>query len=111
MAGTEDTPARVAVEAHLRATCIRWGWSGYGDFREWWPTHLEHLLSETEASTLNRYRKGTKDHVAFNAITAAKWAKATCTKVAHKIKQREYCRQMNISISDLAPFAAVGQQL
>ena len=30
----EGTPAREAVEAHVRAVCIRWGWTGRESMRE-----------------------------------------------------------------------------
>ena len=56
-----DTPAKMAVEAHMRATCVRWGWTGRQDFRKWKPTHLEKLLSEDmigEAWLLAKIRTG-----------------------------------------------------
>ena len=42
----EGTPAREAVEAHVRAVCVRWGWMGRGSMREWHPVHLRELLSD-----------------------------------------------------------------
>ena len=64
LAAPVNAPAHVAVEAHLRATCVRLGWDGYGDMREWWPAHLEHTLSEDmigEAWLLARLRTGIRE--------------------------------------------------
>ena len=63
LAGPVNAPSRIAVDAHLRATCVRWGWTGAGDYREWWPQHLEHVLSEDmigEAWLLARLRSGVR---------------------------------------------------
>ena len=36
----------MAIDAHMRATFVRLGWSGYGDYRMWWPAHLQQVLDE-----------------------------------------------------------------
>ena len=61
MSGPVGAPARVAVEAHMRATCLRMGWDGYGDVQEWHPTHLERILDEDmigEAWLMYKLRAG-----------------------------------------------------
>ena len=50
----QETPAHIAVSAHLRATFIRLGWTEEGDLREWWPTHLEHILNEDAKACCHR---------------------------------------------------------
>jgi hypothetical protein len=65
--GEDGTPARTALEAHMRATCVRLGWHGRDDVRTWHPTHLEHVLSEEmigEAWLLAKLRTGTHSHAA-----------------------------------------------
>ena len=42
----EETPASVALWAHVRNTYLRLGWTGRGKLLEWHPTHLRDALSE-----------------------------------------------------------------
>ena len=65
-----STPAGMAVEAHMKATCVRLGWLGRGDVRDWWPTHLESVLSEEsigEAWLLAKLRSGLRGHTGEGA--------------------------------------------
>ena len=57
------TPASIALRAHIRATYMRLGWAEREEMMEWYPKHLEGVLSEemiVEAWLLSRLRAGVR---------------------------------------------------
>ena len=57
------TPANIALRAHIRATYIRLGWTERESMVEWYPKHLENILSEemvVEAWLQSRLRAGVR---------------------------------------------------